>query len=99
MARLKDVREANAGQGVRLTDTKYNCWLDIDEGPINRYIEKMSLKEAQQRGLIKQLEARLSNKKYLEKAPKELVVETKRQLHLLREQLEALLDEKERFNR
>lgn len=75
LAGLKEVVEGDSG--LRLTSGNFDAWLDID--PVaakNNLVTK--LKEYEQS--VKFLEGRLANKSYLDKAPKELVAETKTQL-------------------
>jgi valyl-tRNA synthetase len=80
LAGLEGVHEVEAGQGLHLTTTKHNCWLDIDRETTNHYVIKLQkqLQEAENKreGYIK----RLDNKAYVKQAPKQLVDETKKQL-------------------
>lgn len=98
MARLKSVTEVRAGNGLYLTSTKHRCWLDIDAGTAHNYLKELEGKRAQQEASIKQLEARLANKNYVQGAPKEVVNQTKDQLLAAQELLETINREAERFS-
>ena len=76
-------------EGVRLSNLK-GAWLDIDP---QKY--KYRLKEAQEASeeAVKQLQARLANKSYVENAPEELVKETKSQLEAEKQKTEILSSE------
>lgn len=80
LARIEGVFQVEDGKGLRLTTTKYNCWLDIDRERAERYAKKLAkhLEEANAR--LEGLKKRLENKNYVKQAPKELVEETKQQL-------------------
>ncbi len=98
MAKIKSIQKVEAGRGLRLANTKHNCWLDIDQETISIYLSRQSELKEQQKQLIKQLEARLDNKSYKEKAPKELVEETQEQLKAAEQLLEKLEAEAKKFN-
>jgi valyl-tRNA synthetase len=97
LARLKDVTEVKDGNGLYLTATKHRSWLDIDPATARAYLGEVEAKIAKQSQTIQQLEGRLSNKKYVDNAPKQVVDQTKDQLKEAQEQLATLQTEKERF--
>jgi valyl-tRNA synthetase len=80
LAGIEGVLEVEAGQGLHLTTTKYNCWLDVDRETTEHYVSKLQndLKSAE----IKRdgYKKRLDNEAYVKQAPKELVEETKNHL-------------------
>ncbi len=90
LARLGAVREVKAGHGLHLTQTKYNCWLDIDPTTAHRYLGELETQRQQQEQVIKQLQGRLANESYVKQAPKELVEESKTQLAAAQAQLTKL---------
>ncbi len=98
MSKIKSVKEVEAGKGLRLTNNKHDCWLDIDQETISIYLSRQNELKEQQRQLIKQLESRLSNKAYIDKAPKKLVDETRAQLDNAQKLLEKLETEAKKFN-
>jgi valyl-tRNA synthetase len=98
LGKLDDVREVKAGHGLHLTQTNYNCWLDIDAATARHYLGELDKQRAQQEQLIKQLEGRLANKSYVKNAPKELVEESKQQLEAAHAQLDKLSNVYEQFS-
>ncbi|HVS58433.1 MAG TPA: valine--tRNA ligase [Candidatus Saccharimonadales bacterium] len=99
LARLQEVSEVQDGTGLFLTETKYRCWLDIDQHTAQAYLKELQGKQAAQESLIKQLEGRLANKSYIQKAPRHVVEQTKNQLSEARAQLKKLNQEQARFSR
>ncbi|HSW37658.1 MAG TPA: valine--tRNA ligase [Candidatus Saccharimonadales bacterium] len=98
LAKLQDVTEVQDGTGLYLTTTKYRCWLDIDAATAQAYLKEIEAKQAKQKAVIAQLEARLTNKGYIQNAPKQLIEETKSQLEAAKD-LSAKMDaEYERFS-
>jgi valyl-tRNA synthetase len=97
LARLQAVSEVRDGNGLRLTSTRYACWLDIDKDAAQAYLKELAGKRAKQEALIKQFEARLANKNYVQNAPDRVVDQTKQQLADAKELLEAIENESERF--
>ena len=80
LARLSDIEQVSEGRGLHLATTGRAVWLDIDESTLENHRANLEERLAALEGEIKGLEARLSNKNYLQKAPKELVAETKQAL-------------------
>jgi valyl-tRNA synthetase len=97
MGSLASVREVSDGTGLLLTSTKYRCWLDVDSGMLKAYADKLAEQIAAQQKTIGQLQGRLDNKSYVANAPKEVVDQTKDQLHAATEALERLQIEQTRF--
>lgn len=79
LARMEAVTEGE-GQGIRLTQTSENCWLDIDKKTAAKLIDKLQSQADELQVSIDNLNKRLANPNYVEKAPKKLVEETKAQL-------------------
>lgn len=99
LAGVKDVTKVEDGTGIYLTDTPYKCWLDIDQETTLSYAKKLVEKQEDQQKLIKQLEARLANKAYVDGAPKAVVEQTKTQLVEAKEYSEKLASEQKRFGK
>ncbi len=97
LSRLKAVTDVRDGTGLYLTSTKYKCWLDIDSGTAQAYLKELDTKRDKQLQSIKQLEGRLSNKSYVNNAPKQVVEQTKDQLKTAQELLESIEQEAKRF--
>jgi valyl-tRNA synthetase len=101
LARLGTVQEAHSAQtgGFKLLDTKYDIWLDIDKPAIQSYADKLQEQKAERQVSIKLLEQRLANKDYTERAPKELVEESKQNLEAEKQLLAALEEELNSFQK
>ncbi len=97
LARLKAVSEVQDGTGVYLTSTSRKGWLDIDKSTAQAYLVELKTRQDKHEASIKQLEGRLSNKSYVENAPREVVQQTKQQLTDAQKQLETLAAEAKRF--
>lgn len=80
LARIEGVHQVEDGKGLRLTTTKYNCWLDIDRERAERYVKKLANHQEDAKKRLEGLKKRLDNKEYVKQAPKELVEQTKQQL-------------------
>lgn len=88
LSRITGVVEMpGGGKGIRLTETTYTCWLDIDPETARKYAGDLAAKRDTVETSIGQLKARLSNTSYVENAPKHIVEQTKQQL----EEAETLL--------
>lgn len=74
-------------QGMRIAKAGYDAWLDIDTGMARTYIDRLIDQKATRGASIDRLETRLSNPSYADKAPPEIVDETRKQL----EQEKAML--------
>ncbi len=97
LARLKDVRKVRDGTGLYLTSVPYRCWLDINESTASRFAADLEAKKSAQQAVIDRLEQRLGNKAYTDKAPKQVVGQTKEQLEQAKTQLAAITQQYERF--
>ncbi len=80
LARIVGVHEVEAGKGLHLTTTNFNCWLDVDRETTEDYVQKLKKQLEEAENKVKGYEKRLGNKDYIKKAPKELVDETKNAL-------------------
>jgi len=97
LARLKNVTQVTDGNGLYLTSTKHDCWLDIDQSTAKQYLVELETKQQHQQTVIKQLEARLNNKEYVKNAPSKIVDQTKQQLTEAKELIKTIETEKDRF--
>ena len=97
LARLKNVTEVQDGNGLYLTSTKHRTWLDIDSATAKAYLVELEGKIAKQKASIEQLDKRLSNKEYVQNAPKQVVEQTKDSLKAAKELLVTIEEEAERF--
>jgi len=87
----------DAASGVYLTQSKQGGWLDIAVEKRQKYIKQLGSKHVEQAKAVKQLDSRLSNKAYVDNAPKEVVEQTKAQLETAQEVLENITAEMSRF--
>ncbi len=99
LARLIAVKEVNDGQGLHLTSGSFDCWLDIDQESARAFIAQLKKLTEEQATRVGQLEARLANKSYVDKAPKALVDQTKDELAEAKARLEKMQQEVTRFSR
>lgn len=87
LARLKEVREVSQAHGLRLAASNREAWLDVSEETLYEHQTNLEVRLAETRVFVKNLEGRLGNDTYVEKAPAHLVEESKQQL----EQKNALI--------
>jgi valyl-tRNA synthetase len=99
LANLGGVEETSdeKHQGLRLTSTPYAVWLEVNRKTAAAYMNKLEEERRQRQQTIKNLEVRLSNKAYVEKAPKAVVAQTHEQLSKEQETLKTLNQELENF--
>lgn len=100
LARLKGVKPVSTTEtaGLKLTQTSYDCWLDIDADKAKAYASELEQKGRDAEESIAKLKARLDNKKYVNNAPEAVVQQTKDALEAAREQLVAIQAEYDRFS-
>lgn len=80
LARLGNVLESDKPNGLKLTQSKENCWIEVDEATARNYLTKLEEKQTLEALNSEKLLARLANKSYIDNAPAKLVEETKQQL-------------------
>jgi valyl-tRNA synthetase len=81
LGRLGAVQESHSQpSGLKLVKSPFTAWLDIDKQTAQAYAEKLATQQAAKQANIKRLEDRLANKYYTEKAPSEMVEQTRQQL-------------------
>ncbi len=97
LARLEAVSLGSHISGVKLTQTKYDLWLDISDEDAQNYAEKLAAQEKTEHDQIKNLEARLGNKSYVANAPEAVVSQTRAQLEEAQARLAAIKVERARF--
>ncbi|HEU4985165.1 MAG TPA: class I tRNA ligase family protein, partial [Nitrososphaera sp.] len=98
LARLQNVSYGKHEGGVRLVQTKYDLRLDIDQETARNYADKLAERQKAEKATIKNLEARLSNKSYVENAPEAVVNQTRAQLDAAKERLSTMAQEILRFS-
>ena len=80
LARLKGVEKVSEARGLRLAVAHHEAWLDIDEDTLAEHKGKLQIRIDETADQIKKLEARLSNKSYVDNAPEAVVQQTRDQL-------------------
>ncbi|HEY5805838.1 MAG TPA: class I tRNA ligase family protein, partial [Candidatus Saccharimonadales bacterium] len=98
LARLESVSYGQHTGGVKLTQTKYDLRLDISEEVSKKYADKLAEQQKDAESFIKNLEARLKNKSYVDNAPAAVVRQTRDQLEEAKVRLENIKLERERFS-
>ncbi len=99
LARVSSVTEKPSSEGLKLTQTRYTCWLEIDSDTAAQYAAKLSERHEAEQGSVARLEERLANTAYVAHAPERVVAQTKQQLEESKQRLESIAAERERFVR
>ncbi len=95
LAKLKEVSYVDQIRGLRLPNSGREAWLDVSQETIYEHQQNLEARLAETHANIANLEARLANKSYIEKAPRALVDETKQQLDAKQALAKALIGELE----
>ncbi len=80
LAKLRSVEQVSEAHGLRLATAHHELWLDIDEQTLAEHKSKLEARVADAESQISKLEARLSNKSYVDHAPAAVVQQTRDQL-------------------
>jgi valyl-tRNA synthetase len=94
LAHLKSVEQVSEARGLRLAIAHHEAWLDVDEQTLTERKGKLEERLADVKSQVAKLEARLTNKSYVDNAPVAVVQQTRDQLesaHTLVERLEREL--------
>jgi valyl-tRNA synthetase len=97
LGKINSIKSSKAGQGLKLQSID-KFWVDISDSEITNFISSLTKQKDNQEIVIKNLEQRLSNKSYLEKAPEKLIEETKNDLSKAKTSLENLNKQIKNFN-
>jgi len=95
LTQLNDVVFTESPRGLKIACAGREAWIDIDEKTLDEHKVNLEVRIAKTKQEIENLTKRLDNKSYIEKAPKELVEETKNNLESARKLLVDLLNELE----
>lgn len=87
MARLHDVTETGQPRGLRLAASGREAWLDVDAKTLEEHESNLEVRLAEAHTNAKRLKSRLDTPSYIEKAPPQLVEQTKEEL----KEVEALI--------
>jgi len=80
LAGLGAVEQGRLEGGLKLINARTDTWLDIDQLAAQGYLLKLSRQKQELEQTIKTLQNRLNNPSYTQKAPQELVDQTRSQL-------------------
>ena len=95
LANLKGVEHVDQARGLRLASSGRDAWLDVSEKVLYEHQDNLEIRLAELRQTIANLEARLANPSYVEKAPEHLVEETRQELEGKKRHEERLVKELE----
>ena len=98
LSRLKGVKMTDSAIGLRIPIAGRRAWLDLSSKELVEHKTNLQLKIGNTENNIKRLSERLANKSYIERAPKELVSESKQQLETDRQLLNQLNHEIENLD-
>lgn len=93
LAKLKSIELIDQPRGMRLAASGREAWLDVSAEVLYEHQTNLETRLAEAHTDIKNLNARLENKAYIEKAPFNLVEETRHQLKLKQEYRDRLIQE------
>ena len=96
LGKIGSIKEKTTSTGLRLTST-FNCWLELTESEILEFINAIKSQHKNQLGLVDKLSARLKNKNYIQKAPEDVVNESKAELKQAKRQLIEIKDQLDKF--
>lgn len=80
LSRVEDIIEVHQPRGLRLAASNREAWLDIDQDTLYEHQTNLEKRLAATRLRHKNLQDRLANKNYINKAPAHLIEETKQDL-------------------
>ncbi|MDQ5971997.1 MAG: valyl-tRNA synthetase [Patescibacteria group bacterium] len=98
LAKITAVSEAPGGQGVKLIQSTYPCWLNVSTEKAQAYLKELDDQQTQQASIVQQLKKRLGNKSYVDNAPEAIVKQTKEQLAEAERLLQGIQEQKQRFS-
>lgn len=97
LAKVKTVTEVQLSPGLRLVQTPYQCWLDVDNKVLQNYKKELGERQKTQQATVTNLEKRLANPDYTANAPAEVVEQSKQQLQEAEAVLATIEQEYQRF--
>lgn len=95
LAGLKSVEHVDQARGLRLASSGRDAWLDVSEKVLYEHQGNLEVRLAETRATIANLQARLDNPNYVDKAPEHLVAETRQDLERKQAHEERLVRELE----
>jgi valyl-tRNA synthetase len=83
---------------IKLVVPGHKCWLAIPNAAASTYKRELQLKLEDQQSRLKALQNRLQNKSYIEKAPVEIVEQSKIQIETVNLLISEIKDSLSRFD-
>lgn len=80
LANLKSIQKVEKGRGLRVASIDRTAWLDLTDEMLYEHQTRLETRLNEVRSDIEKLQSRLSNKGYIDRAPENLVKETRRDL-------------------
>jgi valyl-tRNA synthetase len=93
LGRLNGVEQVSEASGLRLAIAHHEAWLGIDEKTLEEHKGKLQTRLEEAKQQITKLEARLTNKSYVDHAPEAVVQQTRDQLSSALTLVERLIRE------
>lgn len=93
LAKLDSVEESGDKEGIVITSSQIDCRFAISPETAKQLKDSLQSDKTALENQIKNLEARLSNKSYVEKAPEKLVNQTKDELEKAQTELTKITDQ------
>jgi len=90
LTRLHGVVKSDNPEGMKLAHSGQEAWIDVNENTLKEHRKNIKSRVEEAQKALTNLEARLQNKSYIEKAPAALVEETKKEVKIKRELIETL---------
>ena len=90
LTKLRGVLKTDNPEGIRLANSGQEVWLDVSAKTLKEHHTNISRRIDEAKLALQNLEARLSNPAYVQKAPKELVEETQNEAKIKKELIETL---------
>ena len=98
LARINEINLDKQGNGIKLSSFTGDAWLVVDAEIVSQYRTELKTKIRDKSLLLINLNQRLSNKSYIDKAPKSLIQETKDSIVKLDQELNILKQEMDKIN-
>lgn len=96
LANLGSIEQTDKPSGLKLTSA--DAWLDIDQETAKAYLLKLERQKMATQKAIETLENRLASTSYIDKAPKELVEQTRTQLEIEKTSLAKIEEDIKTFS-
>ncbi|OYX53313.1 hypothetical protein B7Y92_03345 [Candidatus Saccharibacteria bacterium 32-50-13] len=80
LTRVKEIKQVDQPVGLRLASSNREAWLDVDKDTLYEHQSNLEKRLAETRQQIANLNGRLSNESYIQKAPAHLVEETRKEV-------------------